>query len=117
MYVSARPVTPFGSMLESVSMVIQGKIQNFKTYIRKAAKKSSFPSGRATKRGGQGGLNGCANKENRFFFNVRKTVTMSIKPRGKGGGLKALVAGPLSKELFFAASLKAKLFKFLLWRF
>ena len=31
---------------------------------------------------------------------------MATKPRrGGGGGLKALVAGPLRKELFFAASL------------
>ena len=29
---------------------------------------------------------------------------MATKPRG-GGGLKALVAGPLRKELFFVASL------------
>ena len=31
-------------------------------------------------------------------------VPMATKPRGEGG-LKALVAGPLREELFFAASL------------
>ena len=33
----------------------------------------------------------------------RKKILMATKPRG--GGLKALVAGPLIKELFYAASL------------
>ena len=50
-----------------------------------------------------GGLNGCATKEKITFFNIRKKVPMATKPGG--GGLKALVAGPLRKELFFAASL------------
>ena len=50
------------------------------------------------------GLNGCATKEKRtFFFNVREKVPLAAKPRG--GGLKALMAGPLRKEFFFAASL------------
>ena len=53
---------------------------------------------------GGGGLNRCATKEKRKFFNVRKEVLMSNKPRVEG--LKALVAGPLKKELFLAASLK-----------
>ena len=72
-----------------------------KGYIREAAKKSFVLSGRATKR--EGGLNGCATKEKRLFFNVKKKVPMATKPRG--GGLKAIVAGPLKKTLF-AASLK-----------
>ena len=50
-------------------------------------------------------LNGCATKEKKIFFlYVRKKVPMATKPRLGGGGLMALVAGPLRKELFFAAS-------------
>ena len=45
-------------------------IITFRVFLREAAKKSSFLSGQATKRGG--GLNGCATKEKRTFFNVRK---------------------------------------------
>ena len=37
---------------------------------------------RATK--GGGGLNGCATKEKYIFFNVRKKVPMTTKPRGGG---------------------------------
>ena len=37
------------------------------------------------------------------FFNVRKKVPVATK--AEGGGLKALMAAPLRKELFFAASL------------
>ena len=48
----------------------------------------------------RGGLNGCTTKEKITFFNVRKKVPMATKPRG-GGGLKALVAGPLRKEPSF----------------
>ena len=53
-------------------------------------------SGRATKRG----LNGRATKGKKsfFFFNVRKKVL--LWPLIRGGGLKAVVAGPLRKELF-----------------
>ena len=65
--------------------------------------KNSFLSGRATKRGG--GLNGCATKEKRTFFNVREKSSYGHYAEG-GGGLKALVAGPQRKEVFFAASLK-----------
>ena len=36
------------------------------------------------------------------FCNVREKVSMATKPGGEG--LKALVAGPLRKELNFAAS-------------
>ena len=54
--------------------------------------KSSFLSGPATKRG-------VPLRKKDFFFNVRKKVPMATKPMG-GGGLKALVAGPLRKELF-----------------
>ena len=44
-------------------------------------------------------------KGKKTFFIVRKKVPMATKPTG-GGGLKALLAGPLRKELsFFAASL------------
>ena len=63
--------------------------------------KSYFLSGRAAKRGG--GLNGCATMKKKTFFNVRKKVPLATKPKGEGG-LKALVAGPLRKEPFFAAS-------------
>ena len=38
-----------------------------------------------------------------YFYLFLNKVPMANKPRG--GGLKALVAGPLRKELFFAASL------------
>ena len=55
-------------------------------------KKSSFLSGRATKRGG-----GKTGVPLELFFNVRKKVPMATN---------ALVAGPLRKELFFAASLR-----------
>ena len=40
-----------------------------------------------------------------LFYNVRTKVPMATRPMGGGEGLKALVAGPLRKELFFAASL------------
>ena len=50
-------------------------------------------------RGVGGVLNGCATKEKRTFFNVRKKVPVATKPRG------ALVAGPLRKN-FFAAFLR-----------
>ena len=42
---------------------------------------------------GGGRLNGCATKEKRTFFSVRKKVPVATKPRG--GGLNALVAGLL----------------------
>ena len=54
-------------------------------------------------RGGGGGLNGCSTKEKGTFFNVRKKVPVATKP---SGGLKALVAGLLRKEHFYAASLE-----------
>ena len=41
-------------------------------------------------------------KEKRTFFYVKKKIPMATMPVG---GLKALVAGTLRKELFFAASL------------
>ena len=61
--------------------------------IKAASKKSSFLSGRTTKKGG--GLNGCATKEKRTFFNVRKKIPLATKPRPK-----TLVDGPLRKDLF-----------------
>ena len=42
-------------------------------------------------------------RKKELLFNARKKVPKATKPRGVG--LKALVAGPLRKELFFAASL------------
>ena len=39
---------------------------------------------------------------------------MATKPKG-GGGLKALVAGPLRKEPFFAASLNNNTYKYMNW--
>ena len=57
--------------------------------LRVAAKKSSILSGL-----GGGGLNGHEEK-----------VPKATKPRG-GGGIKALGAGPLRKDLFFVASLR-----------
>ena len=49
-------------------------------------------------------------RKKKLFFYVRKKVPMATKPRG-GGSLKALVAGPLRKELFFAASLRGAMKK------
>ena len=54
--------------------------------------------------GGGGGRNGSANKEKKLFFSVRKKVPLATKPR-VGGGLKALMARPLRKELFLRLSL------------
>ena len=53
------------------------------TYVilREAAKKNFLVAGPL--RGG--GLHGCATKEKRAFFNVRKKVPMATKPRGGGG--------------------------------
>ena len=48
---------------------------------KESRKKSSFLSGRATKRGG--GLNGCATKEKITFFNVRGKVPMATRPLRK----------------------------------
>ena len=61
-------------------------------------KKSSFLSGRATKRGW--GLNGCATKEKRIYF------LMFLWPLSRGGGAKSL-SGRATKKItfFFAASL------------
>ena len=52
---------------------------------REAAKKGSFLNDQATRSGG--GLNGCATKEKRIFFNVGKKVPMATKPRGWAKGL------------------------------
>ena len=58
---------------------------------------------------GAGGL-GPDHQGKRNFFNifflfvaVEKKFLMTTKP--KGGGVKALVVGPLEKDFFFAASL------------
>ena len=67
--------------------------------LGKPQKKVLFLVARPLK--GRGG-NGCATKEKRTVFNVRKKVPMATKPRG--GGLKALVAGHYENN-FFAASL------------
>ena len=66
-----------------------------------AGKKLYQISGKPQKKRG-GGLCGCATKEKKnFFLNVRKKVPMTTKPRG--GGLKALVAGPLKKSFMATA--------------
>ena len=57
--------------------------------IREGAKKNLVAG---PLRGG-GGLKGCATMETRIFFNVRKKVPMTTKPRAKG------LSG-LRKELF-----------------
>ena len=67
------------------------------TGLGQPRKKSSFLSDRATKR--RRGLNGCATKKTRFFFNGRKKVPLATKPRG--GEAKALVTGQLRKITFF----------------
>ena len=66
--------------------------------FKKESKKVLFLVARPLRWEG-GGLNGGATREKELiFFNVRKKVSM-------GGGLKALVAGPLRKKPFFAAFL------------
>ena len=58
---------------------------------------------------GGGGLNGWATKEKRTFF--LKEKSFYGQPLSREGGVKALVAGPLRKELFFCGfpKLSAKL--------
>ena len=56
-------------------------------------------------------LNGCATKEKKIECKEKS----SNRPLSRGeGGLKALVTGPLRKELFFAASQRRSMnfFKF-----
>ena len=50
-------------------------------------------------RGGPRGLNGCATKKKRTFFNVRKKVSMATKPRG--GGVKGPIGRATKKRSFF----------------
>ena len=67
-------------------------------FPREAAKKVLFlVSGQ--RRGGEV-LNGCATKEKRTFFNVRKKVPMAAKPGG-GGGAKVLSGRATKKQNFF----------------
>ena len=46
-------------------------------------------------------------RKKELFLNIRNKVPMATKPRPRGGGGEALVAGPLTtkKRTFFAASL------------
>ena len=63
--------------------------------VREAAKKVLF-LGAGPLRGGWG-LNGCATKEKRTFFNVRKKVPKASRP---GGGAKGL-SGRATKKITF----------------
>ena len=63
--------------------------------VREAAKKVLFLVA-GPLRGGE--VNGCATKEKRTFFNVRKKVPMATKPRG--GGAKGL-SGRATKKITF----------------
>ena len=49
-------------------------------------------------------------RKKKLFSNVREKVLMDTKPGG--GGLKALVVGPLRKD-FFCEAIKNKLFKYI----
>ena len=57
------------------------------------------------------GLNGCATKEKKNFFIVRKKVPMVTKPEAMpgGGGANGLSGRAIKKKPFFAASLTLKL--------
>ena len=62
---------------------VSGNYLNLMYFLRGTAKKSSFLSGRATKRGG--GLNGFATKKKITFYKCKQKVPMATKPRGGGG--------------------------------
>ena len=63
-------------------------------------KGSPFLIGPAPKRGGWG--KGRTTKKKKLFLKLEKNVATKLE----GGGVKALVAGPLKKITFFAASLR-----------
>ena len=71
----------------------QPQIKNICWQFREAAKIILFLVAGPLRGGGR--LNRCATKKKITFFNVGKKVPKATKPRG--GGLKALVAGPLRK--------------------
>ena len=75
-------------------------------FLRGVPQKSSLFSGPATK--GEGGGKAWPLRKNYFFLKLEKKSGKICVATKLEGGKGALVAGPLKKDRFFAASLRRK---------
>ena len=79
---------------------------NITLALAKGSRKKVFFRGPATKRGGGGVRAWPLRKKKTFFEALKKIPPKNMTTKLEEGGGKALVAGPLKKTKFFAASLK-----------